>query len=255
MDIQFNNVSKQYSNNQFPAVKDLNLHIEDGAFMVLLGPSGNGKSTILNLVAGLEIPDKGDIFGGGLRLNDLEPRDRNVAMVFQSYALYPHLNVFENIAFPLNVQKTNKKEIIIRVEEVAETMHIDHLLNRRIRELSGGEAQRVALARYIIRRPSIFLMDEPLSNLDAKLRIEMRAEMQRLHRRFQPTIMYVTHDQEEALAIADVIAILLDGQLQQYGTPAEIFEKPANTFVAGFIGSPQMNLLSCDILCENNAYF
>lgn len=255
MDIQFHNVSKRYRAEQAPAVEDLNLNIENGAFVVLLGPSGSGKSTILNLAAGLEKPDNGEIWGGGKRLNDLEPRERNVAMVFQSYALYPHMNVFENIAFPLSIRKISKEEQAIQVEEAAESLHIGHLLQRRIRELSGGEAQRVALARAIIRRPAVFLMDEPLSNLDAKLRVAMRAEMQRLHRKLQTTIVYVTHDQEEALAIGDMIAIMHNGRLQQYGNPTEIFEEPANSFVASFIGSPEINLLKGQIQCENDRFY
>jgi ABC-type sugar transport system ATPase subunit len=240
MDIKFVDVSKSYGEIQ--AAKELNLSIEDGSFVVILGPSGSGKSTILNMVAGLDRPDRGDIYGGGVRLNDLGPRERNVAMVFQSYALYPHLNVFRNIAFPLSVRGVRRESQEEKVREAASALHIESLLDRRIRDLSGGEAQRVALARAMVREPAAFLMDEPLSNLDAKLRVMMRAEMQRLHRRLGTTILYVTHDQEEALAIGDAVAILNHGKLQQYGTPDEIFERPANVFVASFIGSPEINL-------------
>lgn len=243
MDLQFIEVSKKYLSAAPPAVQDLCLTIEDGSFVVLLGPSGSGKSTILNLAAGLEKPDAGEIRGDGRLLNDLEPRERNVAMVFQSYALYPHMSVFENIAFPLSVRKVSKTEQNRLVGAAAESLRMTHLLERRIQQLSGGEAQRVALARAMVREPSIFLMDEPLSNLDAKLRIEMRAEMQRLHRRLETTILYVTHDQEEAMAIGDSVAVMHNGRLQQFSTPSEIFDNPANTFVAGFIGTPEINLL------------
>jgi len=210
---------------------------------VLLGPSGCGKTTVLRLIAGLEEPTAGDIEIDGVRVNDLPPRDRDVAMVFQNYALYPHLTVRENIGFPLAMRRTPKPEARRRVEDVAAALELTPLLGRRPAQLSGGERQRVALGRAIVRQPKVFLFDEPLSNLDAKLRVQMRAELVRLHRRLAATMVYVTHDQVEAMTMGQRIAILHLGTLQQVGTPGEIYARPANAFVAAFIGAPGMNVL------------
>jgi ABC-type sugar transport system ATPase subunit len=225
------------------AVLDLTLEAAPGEFLVLLGPSGCGKTTVLRLIAGLEEPTAGDIEIDGVRVNDLPPRDRDVAMVFQNYALYPHLTVRENIGFPLAMRRTPKPEARRRVEDVAAALELTPLLGRRPAQLSGGERQRVALGRAIVRQPKVFLFDEPLSNLDAKLRVQMRAELVRLHRRLAATMVYVTHDQVEAMTMGQRIAILLRGTLQQVGTPGEIYARPANAFVAAFIGAPGMNVL------------
>ncbi len=226
-----------------PALDDLSLDVAPGEFLVLLGPSGCGKTTVLRLIAGLEEPSGGEIAIDGVRVNDLPPKDRDVAMVFQNYALYPHLSVRENIAFPLVMRRTPKAEARRRVEEVAAALELTPLLARRPAQLSGGERQRVALGRAIVRQPKVFLFDEPLSNLDAKLRVQMRAELVRLHRRLGATMVYVTHDQVEAMTMGQRIAILHRGVLQQVGTPAEIYALPANVFVAAFIGAPGMNVL------------
>ncbi|MEM0948896.1 MAG: ABC transporter ATP-binding protein [Pseudomonadota bacterium] len=227
----------------FTALENLNLHIEDGEFLVLLGPSGCGKSTTMRLVAGLEEPTSGEILIGGRRVNDVPARDRDLAMVFQNYALYPHMTVGENIGYPLKIQKIAKSERAARVREAAAKVEMEHLLARRPGELSGGQRQRVALARAIVRTPRLFLMDEPLSNLDAKLRTVMRAELKHLQKELATTTIYVTHDQVEAMTLADRIVILNDARIQQMGTPAEIYARPANVFVASFIGSPPMNLI------------
>lgn len=246
MEVVYENVTKKFGD--VVAVDNLNLNVEDKEFLVLLGPSGGGKTTALRLAAGLETLDSGDIYIGDTIVNDLEPKDRNVAMVFQSYALYPTMKVYDNIAFPLKAHKVPKEEIRQRVQEVAGLLRISHLLDRRPRQLSGGEAQRVALGRAIVREPNVFLMDEPLSNLDAKLRVQMRAELQKLHRRLGITTIYVTHDQEEAMTIGQRIAILDHGVLQQAGSPEEVYARPANMFVAGFVGSPSMNMLEGSII-------
>ncbi|WP_297507642.1 ABC transporter ATP-binding protein [Thermococcus sp.] len=246
-EVRLINVWKKFGD--FTAVKDMNLHIKDGEFMILLGPSGCGKTTTLRMIAGLEEPTKGQIYIGDRLVADPErdvfvpPKDRDVAMVFQSYALYPHMTVYDNIAFPLKLRKIPKDEIDKRVREVAEMLGLTELLHRKPRELSGGQRQRVALGRAIVRRPQVFLMDEPLSNLDAKLRVKMRAELKRLQRQLGVTTIYVTHDQVEAMTMGDRIAVINAGQLQQVGSPDEVYDKPANTFVAGFIGSPPMNFL------------
>ncbi|HII61464.1 ABC transporter ATP-binding protein [Pyrococcus horikoshii] len=235
------------------AVKDLSLEIKDGEFLVLLGPSGCGKTTTLRMIAGLEEPTRGQIYIEDNLVADPEkgvfvpPKERDVAMVFQSYALYPHMTVYDNIAFPLKLRKVPKQEIDKRVREVAEMLGLTELLNRKPRELSGGQRQRVALGRAIIRRPKVFLMDEPLSNLDAKLRVKMRAELKKLQRQLGVTTIYVTHDQVEAMTMGDRIAVMNKGELQQVGTPDEVYYKPVNTFVAGFIGSPPMNFLDATI--------
>ncbi|NJE08199.1 ABC transporter ATP-binding protein [Thermococcus sp. M39] len=236
------------------AVQDMNLHIKDGEFMILLGPSGCGKTTTLRMIAGLEEPTKGQIYVGDKLVADPEkgvfvpPKDRDIAMVFQSYALYPHMTVYDNIAFPLKLRKVPKQEIDRRVREVAEMLGLTELLKRKPRELSGGQRQRVALGRAIVRKPQVFLMDEPLSNLDAKLRVKMRAELKKLQRQLGVTTIYVTHDQVEAMTMGDRIAVINQGVLQQVGTPDEVYNKPANVFVGGFIGSPAMNFLDASIV-------
>lgn len=229
------------------AVKDLDLEVEDKSFVVLLGPSGCGKTTTLRCVAGLEEPDEGEIYIGDRVVNDLAPRDRDVAMVFQSYALYPHMKVYDNIAFPLKMRKIPNAEINARVRKTGELLRITHLLDRKPKQLSGGEAQRTALGRAIVRDPKVFLMDEPLSNLDAKLRVYMRAELKRLQKEIGVTTIYVTHDQVEAMTMSDKVAIMNSGELQQFGSAHEIFSHPANLFVGGFIGSPPMNLVDCSL--------
>jgi len=237
------------------AVNDVSFKVEDKEFLVLLGPSGCGKTTTLRCIAGLEAPDEGEIYIGDTLVNELPPKDRNVAMVFQSYALYPHMKVFDNIAFPLKMHKVPKDEIRKRVKRTAELLRITHLLDRKPRQLSGGEAQRTALGRAIVRDPMVFLMDEPLSNLDAKLRIYMRTELKRLQRDLGVTTVYVTHDQVEAMTMSDKIAIMNLGMLQQLGDAYEIYNRPANLFVAGFIGSPPMNLMNCTFTEKNGSCF
>jgi len=243
------NVVKRFGN--VVAVDHVNLDISDGEFFCLLGPSGSGKTTILRLIAGLEFPDEGDIYIDDKLVNNVHPKDRDIAMVFQNYALYPHMTVYENIAFPLIARKRQLKisddEIRKRVVEVANMLGIEHLLNRKPSQLSGGEQQRVALARALVRQPKVFLMDEPLSNLDAKLRLLMRAELKRLQKKLGITTIYVTHDQAEAMSMADRIAVLNKGRVQQVGTPDELYNKPSNVFVAGFIGVPPMNMIPCRI--------
>jgi multiple sugar transport system ATP-binding protein len=229
------------------AVDNVSLTVEDGEFVALVGPSGCGKTTTLNLVAGLiEITD-GDIYIGDKLVNDLDPKDRDIAMVFQNYALYPNKTVEKNLAFPLQMRKTPKAEIAKRIQETAKVLDIEHLLQRRPRELSGGQQQRVALGRALVRNPRVFLMDEPLSNLDAKLRVQMRSELKRFHTDLKATIIYVTHDQMEAVTMADKMAVMNLGVLQQYDSPANVFEHPVNTFVAGFVGSPSMNLVRVSV--------
>ncbi|MEM1024586.1 MAG: sn-glycerol-3-phosphate ABC transporter ATP-binding protein UgpC [Myxococcota bacterium] len=229
-------------------VQDANLDIEDGDFVVLVGPSGCGKSTTLRMVAGLEEITAGSIKIGPKVVNELSPRDRDVAMVFQSYALYPHMSVKENIAFGLRLRKMDSAEIDRRVNEAAEILGLKDLLNRKPKQLSGGQRQRVAMGRSIVRQPSVFLFDEPLSNLDAKLRVQMRSEIARLHQRLGTTTVYVTHDQVEAMTLAKHIVVMKDGLIQQVGAPLELYRHPVNIFVAGFIGSPSMNFLDCDLL-------
>jgi multiple sugar transport system ATP-binding protein len=225
------------------ALRALDLHVPDGAFLVLLGPSGCGKTTALRILAGLELPTAGTVQIGERDVTRVQPRDRDIAMVFQSYALYPHMTVSENVGYPLRVRKIAKAARREQVRRVAESLEIGHLLDRRPAKLSGGQRQRVALARAIVREPSVFLMDEPLSNLDAKLRTSMRGEIKRLQTRLATTTLYVTHDQAEAMTMADLVAVMRDGELQQLGSPDEIYDRPANRFVAGFLGSPPMNVL------------
>ena len=239
--VEIRNLVKRFG--AFTALEGLDLSIEDGEFLVLLGPSGCGKSTTMRLVAGLETPTDGEIMIGGRQVNDVPARHRDLAMVFQNYALYPHMTVRENIGYPLKIARIQRAEREERVRAAADRVEMAHLLQRRPAELSGGQRQRVALARAIVRTPKLFLMDEPLSNLDAKLRTVMRAELKHLQRELATTTIYVTHDQIEAMTLADRIVILNDARIQQVDTPAEIYARPANIFVAGFIGSPPMNLI------------
>jgi multiple sugar transport system ATP-binding protein len=229
------------------AVRGVNLDIADGQFVVFVGPSGCGKTTTLNLIAGLEEPTGGDVYIAGERVTDREPRDRNLGMVFQSLALFPHMTVFENIAFPLRIKKVPEDQIRQRVGAVTDTVRIPHLLEKRPAHCSGGEAQRVALARTIVMNPAVFLMDEPLSSLDAKLRLEMRTEIKRLHESLRATFIYVTHDQAEAMTMADRVVVMRDGTIQQDAEPLEIYRNPANLFVAGFFGTPSMNFLQGEL--------
>jgi multiple sugar transport system ATP-binding protein len=245
--IVLEHVTKMYENNDIPAVKDLSLDINDGEFLVFVGPSGCGKSTALRMLAGLEEITEGNMYIGDRRVNDLPPRDRDIAMVFQNYALYPHMSVYDNMAFALKLRRVNKQEIDRRVKEAAELLSIAPYLNRRPKALSGGQRQRVALGRAIVREPAAYLMDEPLSNLDAKLRVQTRAEIQKLHRRLGVTTIYVTHDQVEALTMGDRIVVMRDGMLQQFDTPQNLYDNPSNMFVAGFIGSPSMNFMPVQI--------
>jgi multiple sugar transport system ATP-binding protein len=241
MSVRYENVTKRFG--QTLVVDHLDLACEDGEFVVLLGPSGCGKTTTLRMLAGLEDLSSGDIYIGQQRVNDVPTRHRDIAMVFQSYALYPHMSVEENISYPLRVRKTARAEIDRRVRRVAEMLEISKLLARKPRELSGGERQRVALARAVVREPRAYLMDEPLSNLDAKLRVQMRGELKRLQRELATTTIYVTHDQAEAMTLAHRVAVMRDGKLQQFDTPMDIYNRPANRFVAEFVGTPGMNFI------------
>jgi multiple sugar transport system ATP-binding protein len=243
--VRLRNVSKRWGS--YAAVQSMSIDIADREFLVLLGPSGCGKTTTMRMVAGLEDPTEGEIVIGDRVVNALEPKDRDVAMVFQNYGLYPNLTVYENIRFPLKVRKVDAATHDARVRRAAEMVELGHLLERRPRELSGGQRQRVALARAIVRQPKVFLMDEPLSNLDAKLRVSTRAQIKNLQHELAVTTIYVTHDQIEAMTLADRVVVMNKGALQQIGTPLEIYDRPANTFVAGFIGSPAMNLIDGDI--------
>ncbi|MDT5118441.1 MAG: multiple sugar transport system ATP-binding protein [Mycobacterium sp.] len=239
-EIVLEHVNKSYPNGH-TAVKDLNLTIADGEFLILVGPSGCGKTTTLNMIAGLEDVSSGELRIGGERVNEKAPKDRDIAMVFQSYALYPHMTVRQNIAFPLTLAKMKKTDVAQKVSETAKILDLTELLDRKPSQLSGGQRQRVAMGRAIVRHPKAFLMDEPLSNLDAKLRVQMRGEIARLQRRLGATTVYVTHDQTEAMTLGDRVVVMHGGVAQQIGTPEELYERPANLFVAGFIGSPPMN--------------
>lgn len=241
--LNLNHIYKIYDKN-VTAVTDFNLDIDDKEFIVFVGPSGCGKSTTLRMVAGLEEISKGDFLIDGKRMNDVPSKDRDIAMVFQNYALYPHMSVYENMAFGLKLRKVPKAEIKKRVEEAARILGLEQYLNRKPKALSGGQRQRVALGRAIVRDAKVFLMDEPLSNLDAKLRVQMRAEIIKLHQRLQTTTIYVTHDQTEAMTMASRIVVMKDGIIQQVGSPKEVYEKPVNVFVGGFIGSPAMNFFN-----------
>ncbi len=238
-------LNKKY--DEVHAVKDVNLNIRDKEFIVLVGPSGCGKSTTLRMVAGLEEITAGEIVIGDRIVNDLPPKDRDIAMVFQNYALYPHMTVYDNMAFGLKMRKFPKPEIAKRVQEAAEILGIQELLKRKPRQLSGGQRQRVAVGRAIVRHPQVFLFDEPLSNLDAKLRVQMRVELKRLHDRLETTAIYVTHDQVEAMTLGDRVVVMKDGWVQQVGEPLDLYRRPANRFVAGFIGSPAMNFAEVNV--------
>lgn len=239
--VNFTHVTKRFG--KVGAVQDLNLAVADKEFMTLVGPSGCGKSTTLNLLAGLEEPDEGEIYINDRLLNDVPPGDRNIAMMFQSYALYPHMKVFDNMAFGLRIQKVAQAEIEQRVKDAARLLEIEELLERKPAQLSGGQRQRVALGRAIVRDPDVFLLDEPLSNLDAILRVQMRAELRLLFNRLGSTVIYVTHDQAEAMTMSDRLVVFRSGQVQQVGTPIEVYQRPANVFVARFIGSPPINFI------------
>lgn len=252
--ISLKNAQKVYDNG-FEAVKSINLDIEDQEFMVLVGPSGCGKSTVLRMIAGLESITSGELYIAGQLMNDVDPRDRNIAMVFQNYALYPHMTVYDNMAFGLKLQKFDSDEIQTRIEAAAKALDIENQLEKKPKFLSGGQRQRVALGRAIVRKPRVFLMDEPLSNLDAKLRVQMRAELIRLHEELKTTFVYVTHDQTEAMTMGTRICVLRDGKIKQVATPEEIYNKPKNLFVASFIGSPQMNFYRGRLLKEESQYF
>ncbi len=249
-DLQLKHIYKKYSGG-VTAVSDFCLDIEDKEFVVLVGPSGCGKSTTLRMIAGLEEISEGELYIGGKLVNDVPPKDRDIAMVFQNYALYPHMSVFDNMAFGLKLRKTPKDEIKKRVHEAAKILDIEHLLDRKPKALSGGQRQRVALGRAIVRNPKVFLMDEPLSNLDAKLRVAMRTEINKLHKKLQTTFIYVTHDQTEAMTMGTRIIVMKDGVVQQVDTPANLYNKPCNMFSAGFIGSPQMNFIDA-VLSKNS---
>lgn len=249
-------IVKKYPNADIVTVKDLNLDIKDQEFLVLVGPSGCGKSTALRMVAGLEEITGGNLFIGGKRMNDVAPKDRDIAMVFQSYALYPHMSVYDNMAFGLKLRHTPKEQIKKRVGEAAQMLEIAHLLERKPKALSGGQRQRVALGRAIVREPKVFLMDEPLSNLDAKLRVQTRTQISKLHQRLQTTVIYVTHDQVEAMTMADRIVVLKDGNLQQEpDSPQNLYDYPDNMFVAGFIGSPPMNFFESVLVREGETLY
>jgi len=232
------------------AVDNLDLSVDDGAFVALLGPSGCGKSTTLYCIAGLEDPTAGEVIFDGEVVNELSPKDRDIAMVFQDYALYPHMSVFSNMAFPLELRRVKREEIRARVNDTAKTLGISQLLDRRPSQLSGGQRQRVALGRAIVRRPTVFLLDEPLSNLDAALRVEMRTEIKRIQKEMEGTTIFVTHDQEEAMVMSDDIAIMRDGLIHQFGPPSQVYRDPVNLYVASFVGSPAMNLLSGSLRTE-----
>ncbi len=253
-EIKLKDVTKIYDNG-FEAVRSINLNIEDQEFMVLVGPSGCGKSTTLRMIAGLEDITSGELYIGEELMNDVDPRDRNIAMVFQNYALYPHMSVYDNMAFGLKLQKVNKEEIKQRIEEAATTLDIFSQLDKKPKLLSGGQRQRVALGRAIVRHPRVFLMDEPLSNLDAKLRVQMRAELIKLHDDLKTTFVYVTHDQTEAMTMGTRICVMKDGEIKQVATPEEIYNKPDNLFVASFIGSPQMNFYNGRLEKEDSKYY
>ena len=237
------------------AVKDFNLEIADKEFIILVGPSGCGKSTTLRMIAGLEEISKGELYIGDRLVNDVAPKDRDIAMVFQNYALYPHMTVYKNMAFGLELRKVDKAEIDKRVREAARVLDIEHLLDRKPKALSGGQRQRVALGRAMVRNPAVFLLDEPLSNLDAKLRTSMRTEIIKLHQKLATTFIYVTHDQTEAMTMGDRIVVMKDGIVQQVDTPQNLYDFPINMFVAGFIGSPQMNFLDATLNKDGNGYF
>jgi len=244
--LSLRNVTKKYPNG-FVAVKDFNLEIADKEFIIFVGPSGCGKSTTLRMIAGLEDISSGELYIDGKLVNDVEPKDRDIAMVFQNYALYPHMSVYDNMAFGLKLRKTPKDEIDKKVHDAAKILDLEHLLDRKPKALSGGQRQRVAMGRAIVRSPKVFLMDEPLSNLDAKLRGQMRVEISKLHQRLETTIIYVTHDQTEAMTLGTRIVVMKDGVVQQVDSPQNLYDRPCNKFVAGFIGAPQMNMIDAQV--------
>ena len=246
--ISCQHIYKIYPGATAPSVTDFNLEIQDKEFIIFVGPSGCGKSTTLRMIAGLEEISKGEMYIGGRLINDVPPKDRDIAMVFQSYALYPHMTVYKNIAFGLELRKTPKDEIDKRVHEAAKILEIEHLLDRKPKALSGGQRQRVALGRAMVRNPAVFLLDEPLSNLDAKLRTSMRTEIIKLHKKLATTFIYVTHDQTEAMTMGDRIVVMKDGVIQQVDTPQNLYDYPANLFVGSFIGSPQMNFFDAKLV-------
>lgn len=252
--LKLKGIKKVYDNG-FEAVKDFNLDIEDREFIVFVGPSGCGKSTTLRMIAGLEEISGGELYIDGNLVNDVAPKDRDIAMVFQNYALYPHMTVFENMAFGLKLRKLPKQEIEEKVREAAKILDIEHLLDRKPKALSGGQRQRVAMGRAIVRNPKVFLMDEPLSNLDAKLRVQMRIEISKLYNELKTTFIYVTHDQTEAMTLGTRIVVMKDGIVQQVASPNEIYNHPANLFVAGFIGSPQMNMTYGETLVKDGKHY
>ncbi len=252
--VSLRGITKIYPPN-ICAVKDVNLGVENKEFVVLVGPSGCGKSTTLRMIAGLEEATHGDIYIGEKLVNNIPAKDRNIAMVFQNYALYPHMSVYQNMAFALKLRGYPKSEIDRRIKEASQILGITHLLDRRPRELSGGERQRVAVGRAIVRKPLVFLFDEPLSNLDAKMRVQMRTELHKLHMRLQTTMIYVTHDQVEAVTLGSRIAVMKDGQIQQFDEPLRVYDEPINKFVAGFIGSPPMNFLNGRIIKKDGKFY
>ena len=249
--LSLKNINKVYPNG-FHAVKDFNLEIEDKEFIIFVGPSGCGKSTTLRMIAGLEEISSGELWIGDKLVNDVEPKDRDIAMVFQNYALYPHMSVYDNMAFGLKLRKVAKDQIDRLVHEAAKILDIEHLLDRKPKALSGGQRQRVAMGRAIVRDPKVFLMDEPLSNLDAKLRVQMRIEISKLHQRLETTIIYVTHDQTEAMTLGTRIVVMKDGVVQQVDSPLDLYMRPNNLFVAGFIGSPQMNFIDAKVVVSGS---
>lgn len=249
--LSLRNIKKVYAQG-VTAVQDFNLEIADKEFIIFVGPSGCGKSTTLRMIAGLEEITEGELYIGDKLVNDVEPKDRDIAMVFQNYALYPHMTVYDNMAFGLKLRKTPKAEIQKRVTEAARILDIEHLLDRKPKALSGGQRQRVAMGRAIVREPKVFLMDEPLSNLDAKLRVQMRLEISKLHQKLQTTIIYVTHDQVEAMTLGTRIVVMKDGFIMQVDAPTNLYERPQNLFVAGFIGSPQMNFITAKVAKNGN---
>ena len=253
--IKFRNVAKSFDNGKVTVIPDLSLEIEDKEFVVLVGPSGCGKSTTLRMIAGLEDISSGELYINDRLVNNIPPKDRDIAMVFQSYALYPHMTVYKNMAFALKLKKLPKNEIDEKVMWAAKILDIEPYLDRKPRALSGGQRQRVALGRAMVRNPEVFLLDEPLSNLDAKLRTEMRAQITTLHRKLQTTFVYVTHDQTEAMTMADRIVVMEKGKIRQFDTPQKLYNEPADMFVAGFIGSPQMNFIDARISAESGRVF
>jgi multiple sugar transport system ATP-binding protein len=252
--VSLKDVSKLFPGNVW-AIRDITLAVENKEFVVLVGPSGCGKSTTLRIIAGLEEATAGDVYIGDQLVNDIPPKDRNIAMVFQNYAFYPHMTVYENMAFGLKLRKYPKAEIESRVKEAAAILGVEQFLHRRPRELSGGQRQRIAVGRAIVRKPLVFLFDEPLSNLDAKMRVQMRTEIKKLHQKLQTTMIYVTHDQTEAMTMGDRIVVMKDGRVQQIADPINLYDRPANRFVAGFIGSPPMNFIKGSVMRRNGKLY